>query len=226
MAAKMKKHELEEPDKLQLFFDRVRTFAQEHRSKLYAGGAFILLVLLAGGGWYLYQDRYQKAADALYGQVIDAAAKATEPAAGKEASIMGYKELIAKYPKSRAAATAYYRLGSLHYDRGEYDAAIDAARKFLDRAPTESDLKPLAYLDIGASHEAKKELDKALESYEQALKAPASAPFEALVYGNIARIHEEKNEAAKAVEFYRKALGKTTDPLMTLYLKRKIALLG
>jgi len=34
------------------------------------------------------------------------------------------------------------------------------------------------------------------------------------------------NHPAKAAEFYRKALDKTTDPLMMMYLKRKISILG
>jgi hypothetical protein len=45
-------------------------------------------------------------------------------------------------------------------------------------------------------------------------------------YGSLARVYEAMNNPVKAVEFYRKALGKTTDPLMTLYLKRKISILG
>ena len=69
-------------------------------------------------------------------------------------------------------------------------------------------------------------LNKALESYDLAMKTRAAPSFEALNYSNIARIYEAKNDPVKAAEFYRKALGKTTDPLMTLYLKRKLAILG
>ena len=58
------------------------------------------------------------------------------------------------------------------------------------------------------------------------MKTRTGSSFEAMNYGSIARVYEAMNNPAKAVEFYRKALGKTTDPLMTLYLKRKISILG
>ena len=58
------------------------------------------------------------------------------------------------------------------------------------------------------------------------MKTNTASSFEALNYTSMARVHESMNSYAKAVEFYRKALEKTTDPLMTLYLKRKISNLG
>ena len=131
-----------------------------------------------------------------------------------------------KYPRSQAAVTAYYRLGNLYFGRHEIDAAIRAYQDFLKKAPAESDLVTLAYNGLGACQEAKKDFNKALESYEKAMKTNTASSFEALNYTSIARIHEAMNNPAKAVEFYRKALGKTTDPLMTLYLKRKISNLG
>lgn len=225
MAAKMDKQELNEPDKLQLFFFALRAFSVKHRTRIYAGGGIFVLLALLAGGWSLYQANYQNSAGKLYTQVIEAAAKAGSPSGDADA-IKGYKDLIARYPRSHAAATSRYRLGNLHLDRREYDAAITAYQEFLKGGSNEGDLTTLAYAGLGACHEAKKDLDKALESYESAIKTPSAPSFEALNYGNIARIYEAKKDFAKAAEFYQKALDKTTDPLMTLYLKRKLALLG
>lgn len=225
MAAKIDKHELNEPDKLQLFFLRVRAFAEKHRTRIYAGGGLFILIALLAGGWYLYRDHYQNSAGKIYNQIFEAAAKAGSPA-GDMAAIKGYNDLISQYPRSRAAITAYYRLGNLYLGRREYNAAIGAYQDFLMNTSAESDLRTLAYSGLGASHEAKKDLNKALESYDLAMKTRAAPSFEALNYSNIARIYEAKNEPVKAAEFYRKALDKTTDPLMTLYLKRKLAILG
>jgi len=225
MAAKIDKHELNEPDKLQLFFLRVRAFAERHRARIYAGGGIFILIALLAGGWYLYRVNYQTSAGKIYNQTFEAASKAGSPT-GEEAAIKGYKDLISRYPRSRAAVTAYYRLGNLYLSRREYDAAISAYQDFLRNTSAESDLMTLAYSGLGASQEAKKDFNKALESYDLAMKTRAAPSFEALNYSNIARIYEAKNDPVKAAEFYRKALGKTTDPLMTLYLKRKLAILG
>jgi tetratricopeptide (TPR) repeat protein len=225
MAAKIDKKELLEPDKLQLFFLSIRAFVENHRTRIYAGaGIFLLIILLAGGG-YLYQLQYETSAGKMYNRVFEAAIKAGPPSGDTE-SLKGYKDLINQYSRSSAAVTAYYRLGNLYFNRHEFDAAIGAYQDFLKRSPVESDLITLAYGGLGACHEAKKDFTKALESYEGALKSNSAPSFEAINFSNIARIHEAMNNPAKAVEFYRKALGKTTDPLTTLYLKRKISMLG
>ena len=225
MAAKMDKHELNEPDKLQLFFLRIRAFAEKHRTRIYVGGGIFILIVLLTGGWYIYRDHYQTSAGRILNQIFETAAKAGSPA-GEMAAIKEYKDLISQYPRSRAAVTAYYRLGNLYLGRREYDSAISAYQDLLRSTSAESDLMTLAYSGLGASLEAKKDLNKALETYDMALKTSAAPSFEALNYSNIARIHEAKNDPVKAAEFYRKALEKTTDPLMTLYLKRKLAILG
>jgi tetratricopeptide (TPR) repeat protein len=225
MATKIDKKELMEPDKLQLFFLSVRAFVEKHRTRIYAGVGIFLLIILLAGGWYVYQVNYETSAGKLYNRVFDTAAKA-DPASGNTGAIQGYKDLITRYPRSDAAITAYYRLGNLYFNRQEFDSAIVAYQEFLKNAPPQSDLITLANNGIGNCQEAKKDFNKALESYEKAMKTNTASSFEALNYSNIARIYEELNNPAKAAEFYRKALGKTTDALMTLYLKRKISILG
>jgi tetratricopeptide (TPR) repeat protein len=225
MATKIDKKELEEPDKLQLFFLSIRAFVEKHRMRIYAGAGILLLIILLAGGWYFYQLNYETSAGKFYNNVFDAAAKA-DPASGNAAAIKGYKDLIARYPRSDSAVTAYYRLGNLYFNRQEFDAAIGAYQDFLKKAPPQSDLLTLANSGLGNCYEAKKDFNKALEFYEKAMKTNTASSFEALNYGNVARIYEELKNPAKAAEFYRKALGKTTDPLMTIYLKRKISILG
>jgi tetratricopeptide (TPR) repeat protein len=225
MATKMDKKDLVEPDKLQLFFLNVRAFVERHRKRIYAGAGTFLLIILLAGGWYLYQLDYETSAGKLSNRVSDAAAKAGPPS-GDTAAIQGYKDLIARYPRSDAAVTAYYRLGNLYFSRQEFDAAIVAYQEYLKNAPPQSDLVTLASSGLGNCQEAKKDFNKALESYEKAMKTNTASSFEVLNYSNVARIYEELNNPAKAAEFYRKALEKTTDPLMRLYLKRKISILG
>lgn len=225
MTAKIDKKDLTEPDKLQLFFLSIRTFMETHRTRIYAGAGLFFLIVLLAGGWYLYRLNYETSAGKIYNSVSEAAAKA-EPPSGDAAAIRGYKDLITQYPRSQAAVTAYYRLGNLYFSRREFDAAIGAYDEFLKKNPPQSDLTTLAYSGLGACHEAKKDFNKALESYEKAMKTNTASSFEALNFSNIARIHEAMRHTSKAADYYRKALGKTTDPLMMLYLKRKISILG
>ena len=222
---KLDKKDLNEPDKLQLLFLGVRTFVEKHKIRIYAGAGVFILILVLAGGWHLYRLNYETRAENIYSKVFEAAQKAGSPAGDPEA-IKGYKDFILKYPRSPAAVTALYRLGNLYFGRHEIDAAILAYQDFLNKAPADSDLVTLAYNGLGACYEAKKDFNRALESLEKAMKTKTAPSFEALNYTSVARVHEAMHSNAKAVEFYRKALGKTTDPLMTLYLKRKISSLG
>jgi tetratricopeptide (TPR) repeat protein len=225
MTDKLDKKELEEPDKLQLFFITLRAFAQQHKTRIYVGAGVLLLIVLLASGWTFYQLNYETSAGKIFSNIADTALKAGSPA-GDEAAIKGYKELIAQYPRSRAALTAHYRLGNLYFSRRDFDAALIVYQEFLNRAPADNELVTLAYNVAGTCYEAKADFKKALEYYEKALKANPSDSFATLHFRSIGRVYEQMNDAAKAVEFYRKALEKTSDPLMTLYLKRKIALLG
>jgi len=225
MAAKIDKKELEEPDKLQLFFLSVRAFAEKNRTTIYAATGILILIILLAGGWYIYQLNYEANAWKMNTQILESANKIGSPA-GDAASIKGYKDLIDQYPRSGAAVAAYYRLGNLYLGRHEIDAAIAVYQDFLEKASSDGDLVTLAYSGLGSCYEIKKNFNKAIQFFENAGKTSTGSLFEAMNYGSLARVYEVMNNPAKAVEFYRMALGKTTDPLMTLYLKKKISILG
>jgi tetratricopeptide (TPR) repeat protein len=225
MAAKIDKKELEEPDKLQLFFLSVRTFAEKNRTAIYAATGILILIILLAGGWYVYQFNYEASAWKMNARVLESATKIGSPA-GDATAIKGYKDLIDQYPRSMAAIASYYRLGNLYLSRHEIDAAIAVYQDFLKKAPSDNDLVTLAYSGLGSCYEIKKDFNKAVELFDKALQTSTGSSFEAMNYGSLARVYEAMNNPVKAVEFYRKALGKTTDPLMTLYLKRKISILG
>jgi len=223
--AKIDKKALEEPDRLQLYFLSIREFIEKHKSRIYAGTGVFALIALFAGGWYLYQLNYESSAGKIYAGVLETKAKSASPA-GDPAAIAGYKDLIARYPRSRAAITAHYRLGNLYFDRREIDSAIPAYRDFISKAPADSELSTLAYNALGSCYELKKDFNKAVEAYESAIKSDSASAYEVLNYSGIARAYEKMNNPTKAAESYRKALEKTKDPLMTLYLKRKISFLG
>ena len=221
----MDKKELKEPDKLQLLFLSIRAFVEKHRMRIYTGaGIFILILCLPEAGIFTSSTTKQ-APERSTRKSLKLHRKRDHPQGIPQPS----RDIRISFLNIRGAAaavTALYRLGNLYFSRHEIDAAILAYQDFLNKAPADSDLVTLAYNGLGACYEIKKDFNKALESYEKAMKTKTASSFEALNYSSIARVYEAMNNDAKAVEFYRKALGKTTDPLMTLYLKRKISNLG
>jgi tetratricopeptide (TPR) repeat protein len=140
-------------------------------------------------------------------------------------SIEGYKRFHAHYPRSDAACWPITDGQPLCGPEG-IRPGHTGHEAFLDKAKGSGDLVSLAYGGLGSCFEAKKDYEKALTQYELARKADKSLALEGLHLSSIARVYEGMNNAGKAAEYYKQALDKTKDPMMELYLKRKLALLG
>jgi predicted negative regulator of RcsB-dependent stress response len=218
MAAKLSKQELKEPDKFQVILSRVLSFLAENKTRVAIAGAVFMAVLVIAAAWYLYDLNMQKNAQQLYARAFYAAAG--EGAAGI------YRETLEKYPRSRAAMLANYRLAGLYYQQADFDAAIRHYDAFLQKIPENSDLKTIAYIGLGHCHEAKKDYKNALAAFEKAAASKAGDVFAGMNAQNIARVYEAMNDRAKAIEYYQKALSRNTDPLAELIIKRKIASLS
>lgn len=218
MAAKLSKQELKEPDRFQVMLSRVMIFLAENRKKLYAAGAVITALIIAAGAWFLYDLNMQKSAHQLYASV--------QQAASEDKAAAALREVLEKYPRSRAAMLAHYRLAGLSYSKRDFDAAIRHYEAFLQKIADASDLKTIALMGLGYAHEGKKDYKGALAAFEKAAASKAGPHFAGLNDQNMARIYEAMNERARALEHYRKALSATPDPLSEMLIKRRIAALS
>jgi len=221
MADKLSKIELEEPDKLQVFYEEFLDYASHNRTKMAIIAAAIAAVILIIGGWFIYDRHYENKADELYWAAFPLE-KSGDPKA-IDSSVKTYRDLLEQYPRSDAAVFASYRLGNLFFKAGKFDEAIGFYNGFLEKASGNNDLKTLVLSALGAAYEGKKDLKKALEYYEKAIVTPADNGFVGLNYQNAGRIYEELNNKAKALEYYKKALAITVDPAAEILIKRKIA---
>ncbi|NLN59203.1 MAG: tetratricopeptide repeat protein [Deltaproteobacteria bacterium] len=222
MADKMTRMDLEEPDKLQVLFEESLEYVQRNRTRITIIATVVVIVVLLVAGWFLYSRICENKALALYQPAF--LLEKSGDAKKVTTAVKQYRDLLDAYPRSNAAVLASYRLGNLSFKMNRYDEAIVFYNRYLGRASKSSDLTTLVLSALGASHEAKKDLKKALEYYEKAIVTPVDNGFVALNYQNIARIYEEMNDKAKALDYYEKALAITVDPATELFIKRKIAL--
>ena len=221
MAEKKIDKELKEPDTLQVYFMKGVEYFNEHRRNFYVGFAAAAFIVLASGGWYLYRLDYEKSANALYAKANLAAA--TE---NVQDILNQYRDIVKKYPDSSAGLMAQYRLGNILYNMNDLDGAIAAYQAYLKQGPEDNDLTTLTYTGLGYCYENKGDFKTSLSYYEKAEKSKAGVYFESINFRNLGRIYESLNDKAKALEYYQKALGKTKDPLVERFIKRKIASLG
>jgi tetratricopeptide (TPR) repeat protein len=222
MTDKLTKMELEEPDKLHIFFEEFLEYVKHNQMKIAMIAAAIVVLLLLIGGWFIYDRNYENKAGGLY-QAAFLLEKSGAPQ-GIESAVKQYRDLVSQYPRSVAAVLASYRLGNLFFKVGRYDEAIGFYQGFLEKASGNNDLKTLVLSALGAAYEGKKDLKRALEYYEKAIVTPADNGFAALNYQNAARIYEQMNNKAKALDYYKKALAITVDPAAEILIKRNIAM--
>jgi tetratricopeptide (TPR) repeat protein len=223
MAGKITKKELKEPDFLQVELAKLVQFFMKHQAKVYILLLFFLLGAVVEAGWYLYKLNYERSAQKVYSQVETLSLKSNAAQRESAKLVDGFRNVVSKYPRSKAALHSYYQLGNLYLNANQPDLAIRAYDEFIKRASDKNYLKVFAYTGKGYCHEMKKDFKEALLSLESALKMPDGDILQGQIYRDMALVYEEMNDQKKSLEYYRKALEKTSDPTMGSIIKRKIA---
>jgi predicted negative regulator of RcsB-dependent stress response len=226
MAAKMSKRELEGPDIFQSSLERISDYISENQTRFYVIVTAIVLAVIIAIGIYFYWSNYQASAVEIYAKAQDNLVKnAEKPEAVKE-SIPLFKELIDKYQYSWSAKMARYHMGNIYYNMGDIDNAIASYKDYVSSTTSDNaGIKFLVLTSLGYCYETKNDYKSALNYFEDAQKSNNTG-FEAIGYRNIGRMYEQLNDKKKALENYQSALQKTTDPSMSLFIKRKIASLS
>ena len=226
MAAKLSKKELKGPDAFQSSIETISDYISENKTRFYAIVTAVIFAAVIAFGIYIYWSYYQSSAREMYVNAQNNIAKNVETPEGARANIKVYQELINRYPHSWSARMSHYHLGNLYYNFGEIDNAITEYKKFVSSSRSDNaGITFLALTSLGYCYETKKDLKVALEYFEKAQKSD-NIGFESIGFRNIARIYEQLNDKKNALENYKSALQKTTDPSMTIFIKRKISSLS
>ena len=160
-AAKMDKHDLEQPDAFQEAFGKVVDFVRENRQKLTLAAGVVTLAIVLIAGYVLYSAHTETEASKAYFDAKLKVMMADPMGTGFAAheAVKALEQVVEKYPSTQAAQNARYELGNLYYNAGDYDRSMQTYRNFLDKADGKDLRKIYAWLGVGYAHEAKKEYD-------------------------------------------------------------------
>jgi tetratricopeptide (TPR) repeat protein len=226
MTIKITKKELKQPDSFQRLVAKVSEFIFDHKRKFYIAAAAVLIILFMSAGWYLYMQHTEKKAQLLYTKAYLASIKSGQNGNQlDETSLKLYQDVVSKYPGTKVAAIANYHIGNIYYRINEIEKAMKAYQECLKKSSGNSDLVRLVYISIGYCYESKKELAKAIYSFEKAMQIKSADNDASTNLRDIARIYEKQNNKTKALEYYKKALEKTDDLFLSQYIKKKISVI-
>lgn len=217
--------ELNQPDQFHTLFNKLVDFYALNKRKVLLVAGSVMGVIAVVVAWSTYQYYYEKNAWDQYAKIEESMIKAS-PSEQQVDLIKKYKNLSANYPDSEASRLGAYRLANLHYNERDYDAAISFYEKYLAHASDRNELKVLSFSGLAYCYEAKKEYQKALQALQQAEKIEAAKSLETFIYRDMGRIYEEMGKTSEALTCYKKALSQSLDPIFTIFIKRKIALLS
>jgi predicted negative regulator of RcsB-dependent stress response len=226
MADKITKQELKQPDKLQLLFADVMVRVARHKKEALIAACALVVIVLAGTGWYFYRQHEEGNAWAQYNKAVVEYNKARATGNQTGGSVKLFEDVVKKFSGTRAANFSLYRLGNIQLDQNNLDGAVKYYQDFLKENSEDNEFRVLVCNSLAAVYEGKKDYKTALGYYEKAMGSKAGLNFESTNYQNVARMYESLNEPKKALEFYKKAAEKAKEPYLKEMLSRKISSLG
>jgi len=157
-------------------------------------------------GWSMWQKhREQQAEIALYEatKLLNMTARATN----RSQATALLQKVVEDYGSTPAATVAYWHLGHLYFEGGEYTAALTAYKQAQQRFTTASQplMLALVTLDVGYAQEASGACDQAITSFEAVLQLPAHW-LRGEAYLGMGRCYASIGASHEAVAIYERAL--------------------
>jgi len=106
---------------------------------------------------------------------------------------------IKEHPNAADIADAYYNLGNLYYEAGQYEKAIEPLRKAVAQKPFDSD----AHYTLGNTYDKLKRYSEAAAEFELMTKIE---PKNGAVYYNLGNAYLNQKKFREASEQYGKAI--------------------
>jgi tetratricopeptide (TPR) repeat protein len=212
MAEKIRytRKDLKGPDEFITTFGRVLAWCKDNRTKVAAGAVCIIAILgvtLGTRAYFRWQEN--KASRDLWPYLSQASEAMADPAAAGPGKLGELEQLIASHttmhPGTRAAVYGEYYLGSIAFQRGEFDKSVSWFRKGIQSGKDVGIQRYLLRAGLGASLEAKGDYSGAAAAYHDA-GGYADGELKVLSQVSEARVLALSGKKTEAEELYKQIL--------------------
>jgi cytochrome c-type biogenesis protein CcmH/NrfG len=213
--------EIKQPDQFVSSSVQLMGWAKSHTNYLLYGVLGILTIVGLLVTWSVWQQQRRQKAEILLYEAV----KMLNPDGAREVSTSSHvltqlQRITTEYGTTPASALAYWYLGHLYYDQGDFTAALAAYQQAQRRFARRHDLfmPTIITLNIGYSQEISGLCDAAISSFEQVVQSSVNWLHGEAFLG-IGRCYEKKGAIAEAKATYDRAL---SDNAMDSTIRQKI----
>ncbi len=210
---KITRKELKQPDEFLSFWARTYQWVRHHEKEFLVGLACLLTIAAAAWAVSAHARNRQERASRLLARAQALLGPVTTPGSGEDQkpadradqALPLLQKLVEDFDGTKASRVGRLLLARIRFNRGQYDAAIDAYREFLRAGGEPSDLRVMAWEGLAYAYEAKGEYEKAAEYYEK-LTSEQGVPTRGWAYLGLGRCYERLGRVQQAAEAYEALL--------------------
>lgn len=187
-----KKHKIKEDRFIESVFE-LRQKAQDYKKHLLIGLGILVFVGLVTVLVYKIRTRTNQEANALFGTAL------IEYQQGRYSdAIAKLKQISDNFSGSTSAPKAMFLYGSLYYDLGNYQLAVEAFKKYIEKYNDADFLDPTVYKGLGSAYMQLGDFKQAVQAFSDAVgRYPKDFQVPELLYKQ-ARCHLELKDTATA----------------------------
>ena len=203
---RLSRKEIRQPDQFVSLSVQVVDWVREHTRYLMCSALGVIVVAALITGWSVWQKHHEQQAEILLHEATKLV-HGTARTANHGQALDHLQRLVSDYGSTSAAAFAFWHLGHLQFEGGDYSAALTAYRQAQQRFPKASQplMLALVTLDVGYAQEASGTCDQAITSFEAVLQLPAHW-LRGEAYLGLGRCYENTGTPHQAVTIYERAL--------------------
>ncbi|MGE5819911.1 MAG: tetratricopeptide repeat protein [Deltaproteobacteria bacterium] len=201
---------LRQPDWFQITTEKAFEIYEDHRSKVIAGIAAVVVLLLAIFGWQFFKEWQNGKAAEQFG------AGAGLYRAQKYREAISVFDKVTDYRWSHYATFAYLYQANSYLALNDFNKALTAAQRFVNATSPDSVYRQIGLVTLGYIEEGKGQVKEALQHYSEAERINGAFRERALL--GKARISERTGDLKSAIAAYREYVTENPDSPVKLQI--------
>jgi tetratricopeptide (TPR) repeat protein len=231
-----KKQELKKPDEFISTVDRLTELVQVHGKRLLMMAGLLIMAGAVVVGVILYQFKQEEWAAALefeaasyYHQPVTAPSEVNGGQPLREENLSKaidlYREVVTRYPRTKAAAISQYYLGNSHLELSDHEHAIAAYQDFIQQYNHYPSLLSLVRQRLAYAYLGQGDPVAAKNAFEDVIAFEGALNKDQALY-ELGRLYETEGKNEEAIQRYQQIVESQPDTIFTTEARIRLLDLG